>query len=194
MRDHISPGSDPGPARSVQGRLAVSRCAGGRSIAIGMPASSTAQLSRAAPFAGEIGEPIWRERRCFPVASAYGVPAAFLVVLAVAVGPLAAHLALAAAALATVAALVRARRRALIETYTLSERFVAVEQPGSGRAAVPTDTLTAVTLAGDTVRLHSTLGVLTLGHVARQRALVNALRRVAPDARVERDVTAFCPT
>jgi hypothetical protein len=44
------------------------------------------------------------------------------------------------------------------------------------------------------VRLHSTLGVLTLGHVARQRALLNALRRIAPDVRVERDMTAFCPT
>jgi hypothetical protein len=159
-----------------------------------MPASSTAQLSRPVVFPSEIGEPIWRERRCFPVAAAYGVPAAFLVVLAVTVRPLAAHVALAAAALAMVAVLVRGRRRALIETYTLSERFVAVEQPGGGRAAIPTQTLTAVTLAGDTVRLHSTIGVLTLGHVARQRALLHALDRVAPDMRVERDMTAFCPT
>lgn len=159
-----------------------------------MPASSTAELDREVAFPTEIGEPVWRERRCFPVAAAYGVPAAFLLVLAITVRPLAAHAALGAAAVATMALLVRARRRALIETYTLSERFVAVEQPGGGRAALPTETLTSVTLAGDAVRLQSTLGVLTLGHVARQRALLNALRRIVPDVPVERDMTAFCPT
>jgi hypothetical protein len=159
-----------------------------------MPASSTAELSRAVAFPSEIGEPIWRERRCLPVAAIYGVPAAFLVVLAIAVRPWAAHVALAAAALAMVALLVRARRRALIETYTLSERFLAVEQPGGGRVAIPTGTLTSVTLAGDSVHLHSTIGVVTLGCVARQRALVKALGRIAPEVRVERDMTAFCPT
>jgi hypothetical protein len=159
-----------------------------------MPAPSTAELSRPVAFPREIGEPIWRERRCFPVAAAYGVPAAFLLVLAIAVRPVAAHVALAAAALMMVAVLVRARRRALIETYTVSERFIAVEQPGGGRVAIPTGTLTSVMLAGDSVHLHSTVGVLTLGHVARQRALVKALARVAPEVRVERDMTAFCPT
>jgi hypothetical protein len=159
-----------------------------------MPASSTAELSRPVAFPSEIGEPIWRERRCFPVAAAYGVPAAFLVVLAIAVRPLAAHVALAAAALAMVAVLVRAWPRALIETYTLSERFIAIEQPGGGRVAIPTETLRSVTLAGDSVHLHSTLGALTLGHVARQRALVAALGRIAPEVRVERDMKPFCPT
>jgi hypothetical protein len=159
-----------------------------------VPASTTAELVRSVAFPSEIGEPVWRERRSFPVAATYGVPAAFLVVLAIAVQPPAAHIALGTAAVAMVALLVRARRRALIETYTLSERFVTVEQPGGGRVAIPTETLTSVTLAGDRVHLHSTLGVLTLGHVARQRALANALRRIAPDVRVERDMTAFCPT
>jgi hypothetical protein len=69
----------------------------------------------------------------------------------------------------------------VIETYTLSERFTAIEQPGGGRVAIPTETLTSVTLAGDSVHLHSTLGALTLGHVARQRHLVKALGRSAPD-------------
>jgi hypothetical protein len=159
-----------------------------------MPASSTAALSRPVAFPSEMGEAIWRERRCFPVASVYGVPAAALVLLAVAVRPFVAHVAFAAAALGMAAVLVRARRRALIETYTLSEQFVTVEQAGGGRAGIPTTTLTSVTLAGDSVRLHSTLGVVTLGHVARQRAFVKALGRVAPDVRVERDMTAFCPT
>jgi hypothetical protein len=159
-----------------------------------MPASSSATLSRPVAFPSELGEPIWRERRCFPVAAVYGVPAAFLVVLAIAVRPLAAHVALAIAALAMVGLLVRARRRALIETYTLSERFLAVQQPGGGRVAIPTGTLTSVTLAGDSVHLHTTDGVLTLGHVARQRALVKALGRIAPALRVERDMAAFCPT
>jgi hypothetical protein len=122
------------------------------------------------------------------------VPAAFLAVLAVAVRPPAAQLALAVAAVAMVALLLRARRRALIETYTLSERFVAVEQRDGGRVAIPTEWLTRVTLAGDSVVLESSVGVMRLGFVGRQRALVKALSRVAPDVPVERDVTAFCRT
>ena len=39
----------------------------------------------------EIGEPVWQERRRFPLATVYGVPAALLAVLAVAARPLAAH-------------------------------------------------------------------------------------------------------
>jgi hypothetical protein len=159
-----------------------------------MPAPSTAELSRPVAFPAQIGEPLWQERRRFPVAAAYGVPAAFFAVLAVAVRPLTAHVALAVAAVVTVALLLRARRRALIETYTLSERFVTIEQRDGGRVAIPTDTLTRVTLAGDSVVLESSLGVIRLGFVGRQRALLNALRRVAPDVPVERDVTAFCPT
>jgi hypothetical protein len=159
-----------------------------------MPAASTAELSRGVAFPSELGTPVWQERRRFPVATVYGVPAVFLAVLAVAARSPAAHMALAVGAGAMVALLLRARRRALIETYTLSERFITVEQPGGGRVAIPTETLTSVTLAGDRVHVHSTLGVVTLGHVARQRALENAVRRIAPDVRVVRDMTAFCPT
>ena len=135
-----------------------------------MPPSSTADLNCRVAFPSEIGEPLWRERRYFPVAAAYGVPAAFFLVLAIAARPLAAHVALGTLAVAMAAVLVRARRRALIETYTLSDHFVTVEQPSGGRVAMPTEALTSVTLAGDTMHLYSTLGVLTLGHVARQRA------------------------
>jgi hypothetical protein len=159
-----------------------------------MPAPSTAELSRPIGFPTQIGEPLWQERRRFPVAAAYGVPAVFLAVLAVAVRTPAAHAALAIASVVTVVLLLRARRRALIETYTLSERFVAIEQRDGGRVAIPTETLTRVTLAGDSVVLESSVGMIRLGFVGRQRALVNALRRVAPDVPVERDVTAFCRT
>jgi hypothetical protein len=44
------------------------------------------------------------------------------------------------------------------------------------------------------VVLQSSVGVMRLGFVGRQRALLTALGRVAPDLPVERDVTAFCPT
>jgi hypothetical protein len=188
------------PARPIASYRAVPPRAGARSeepgvaSAFRMPAPSTAELKRPLAFPTQIGEPLWQERRRFPVAAAYGVPAAFLAVLAVSVRPPAAHAALAVAAVVTVALLLRARRRALIETYTVSERFIAIEQPGGGRVAIPTETLTTVTLAGDSVVLESSAGVLRLGFVARQHALVNALSHVAPDVPVERDVTAFCPT
>jgi hypothetical protein len=159
-----------------------------------MPAASTAELSRPVAFPEEIGAPVWQERRRFPVATVYGVPAVFLAGLAVAARSPAAHAALAVAAGVAVALLLRARRRALIETYTLSERFIAVEQPDGGRAAIPVEALTRVTLAGDSVVLESRVGVITLGFVGRRRALLRALSSVAPDVPVERDVTAFCPT
>ena len=159
-----------------------------------MLATTTAELSRAIPFPTRIGDPVWQERRQFPVAAAYGVPAVFLVVLAGAARSAAVRTAFAVAALVVVALLLRARRRALIETYTLSERFLTIEQPSGGRIAIPIETLTRVTLAGDSVFLESTVGVIRLGFVARQRVLVDALRRVAPDVPVEREVAAFCPT
>jgi hypothetical protein len=159
-----------------------------------MPAASTAELRDPIPFPCEIGEPVWRERRAFPVAAAYGVPAVFLAGLAIGVRSVALHALFSAATLAAVALLARARRRALIETYTLSERYVAIEQPGGGRVAIPIHTLTRVTLEGDAVRLESTLGVVTLGFVSRRRTLLRALDRLVPGLPVERDMTAFCPT
>lgn len=90
--------------------------------------------------------------------------------------------------------LVRARQTCLIETLTLSAHFVTVEQPGGGRVALPTEALTAVVVKGDKIRLESTLGVVTLGFVRRQKAFVRALQEVAPTIRVGRDMEAFCST
>ncbi len=159
-----------------------------------MPTSSTAQLRDPIRFPDEIGEPIWQERRTFPVALLYGVPAAFLAVGAIAARPLALQLLLGAATVVALWLAVRARERALIETYTVSERFVAIDQLGGGRVAIATERLTGVTFAGDAVRLDSRDGVLTLGFVRRQRRLLRALERVAPGLDVVHDMTAFCPT
>ena len=79
-------------------------------------------------------------------------------------------------------------QRLRVDRAELTRRRAA----GAGRG--PDRGLTSVTLAGDSVHLHATVGVLTLGHVARQRALVKALSRVAPEVQVERDIAAFCPT
>jgi hypothetical protein len=159
-----------------------------------MPGQSTAELTREIPFPDELGEPVWQQRRSFPVSTLYGVPAGFALVGAIAVRSLALHVVLGAVAVIAVWLLVRARRRALIETYTVTERFVAVVQPGGGRVAIETERLTGVTIAGDKVRLESHDGVLVLGFVRRQRSLLRALERVAPGLGFQRDVTAYCPT
>ena len=159
-----------------------------------MPITSTAELTRPVAFPDDPGVAIWSERRTFPVTAVYGVPTVFLVVLAVTVSPLPVRLLLVAGALIAVGLMVRAQRRSLIETYALSDRFLTVVQPGGGRVAVPVDSLRLVHVRGDKVRLEGNLGVVTLGFVRRQRALLRALEQVAPFLTVERDVTAFCPT
>jgi hypothetical protein len=158
-----------------------------------MPSPSTAELMRAIAFPQSIGEPVWRERRTFPVTPLFGVPAAFLGVATVSVRPVGLQVVLGVAATVALVLLLRARRRGLIETYTVSAGFVAIEQPAGGRVAIPTDSLTSVTLQGDKVRLEGGGGVLTLGFVRRQRGLLRALERVAAGVRVERDMTVFCP-
>jgi hypothetical protein len=159
-----------------------------------MPAASSARLTRATPFPDDVGEPVWRETRSFPVLTVGGPVVALLAVGALEVRPTALHLLLAGAAIAALWLLVRARERAVIETYTVSERFVAVEQPRGGRVAVPTERLTGVTVAGDTVRLDSRDGVLTLGFVRRRRALLRALERVAPGVTTAEEFHPLCPT
>jgi hypothetical protein len=159
-----------------------------------MPTASSAQLTRAIPFPDEIGEPVWRETRSFPVMTVGGPVVAFLVVGAIGVRPLALHLLLGAGAIVALWLLVRAREGAVIETYTVSERFVVVEQRRGGRAAIATERLTGVTIAGDTVRLNTRDGVVTLGFVRRRRALLRALERVAPGLRVAEEFDPLCPT
>ena len=159
-----------------------------------MPTASSAQLTRAIPFPEEIGEQVWRETRSFPVLTVGGPLVAFLVIGAIAVRPLGLHVLLGAAAIVALWLLVRAREGAVIETYTVTERFVAVEQRRGGRVAIPTDRLTGMTIAGDTVRLITRDGVVTLGFVSRRRALRRALERVAPGLRVGEEFDPLCPT
>src|SRR5947209_9992242 len=98
-----------------------------------MTTASTARMSRDMAFPDELGAPVWQERRTFPVFAVYGVPLAFLAMGTVAVHALVLRLLLGAATVVAVALLIRARRRAVIEVYTLTDRFVAVEQPCGGR-------------------------------------------------------------
>lgn len=158
-----------------------------------MPATTTAELTRSIPFPDDMGAAVWREQRKLPVVLLF-VPAGFLIVLAAALQPIGLRLVFAAAAAGVLAMLLRARRRSLIETYTVTSQFVTVEQPGGGRVAIPTDAVERVTIQGDKVRIDTEIGVLTLGFVRRQRRLIRALEQVAPRVTVDRDVTAFCPT
>ncbi len=159
-----------------------------------MPRPTTAQLTTTVPFPDDPGEPLWSERRTVPVGALYGVPLAFLVVLSIAVGPWWARGLFVAAAAAIAVLLVRARRRSLIETFAVSERYLSVVQPDGGRVAVPVDAIRSVTLQGDQVQVEASSGVITLGFVRRQRALVAVLRRVCPSAAVDRQMDAFCRT
>jgi hypothetical protein len=159
-----------------------------------MPTASSAQLARVIPFPDDLGEAMWRETRSFPVMVVGGPVVALLVVGAIGVRPLALHLLLGAAAILGVWLLVRARERAVIETYTVTERFVAVEQRRGGRVAIPTERLTGATIAGDRVRLTTCDGVVTLGFVSRRRGLRRALERVAPGLRIGEEFDPLCPT
>lgn len=159
-----------------------------------MPTASSAQLTRAIPFPDDVGEPVWRETRAFPVMTVGGPVVTLLAIAAIGVRPLGLQLLLGAAAVVVLWLLVRARGGAVIETYTVSERFVAIEQRRGGRVAIPTKGLTGVTIAGDSVRLKSCDGVVTLGFVSRRRALLRALERVAPGVRVGEEIALLCPT
>ncbi len=159
-----------------------------------MPTPTTFEATAAPAFPDDAGAPVWSERRTLPIAALYGVPAVFIGVGAIAVPNRLVGLLLGVVALAVVALGVRARRRGLIETFALSERFLTVVQPGGGRVAVPLSTIDRVTFAGDRVRVDASVGTLTLGFVRRQRALIRALEQGAPDVVIERDLTAFCRT
>jgi hypothetical protein len=159
-----------------------------------MPSPSTAELVRPLAFPDDLGEPLWQERRTFPVAAVFGVPAAFLVGAAILVRPLALQAVLGVAAIAAVALLLERRRHALIETFTVSAAWVAIEQPAGGRVAIPVAALRTVTVRGDHVRLESTAGTLDLAYVRRKRALLRALERAAPQLEFERAAATMCLT
>src|SRR5262249_6624448 len=108
------------PTRRFAIRREYDRC--------GMPTASSAQLARVIPFPDELGEGMWRETRSFPVMVVGGPVVALLVVGAIGVRSVALHPLLGVAAILAVWLLMRARERAMIETYTVTERFVAVEQ------------------------------------------------------------------
>lgn len=158
-----------------------------------MPTPSIAEIECPVPFPEVLGEPLWRERRTLPVGTFYGVPLAFLVVLAVTLPSIGGRVALGLVALVVVLLLARARRRSLIETYTLTAAYVSVEQPGGGRVAIPSAAVERVSIRGDRVRIEASSGVLTLGFVRRQRALVEALALYLPAVVVEREPDLHSP-
>lgn len=155
---------------------------------------TTARLEAPLPFPADPGEPLWQERRTVPVLAFYGVPIGFLVAIAIGVGSLPVRAALLAAAALVGWRLVVARRRSLLETYAVSERYLTVVQPGGGRIALPVDAIEEVRLRGDQVMVASRHGVVTLGFVRGQRRLVAALTSVAPTLAVEREVPVQCVT
>ena len=193
------------PAAAAAGFKMTGRLARGRAgfaridcpvsrIERAMPVPTTAELTALVAFPSDSRVPLWQERRTVPLAAFYGVPIVFLLVGAITVQVVALRIGLVVVASGVAWMLVRARQTCLIETLTLSAHFVTVEQPGGGRVALPTEALTAVVVKGDKIRLESTLGVVTLGFVRRQKAFVRALQEVAPTIRVGRDMEAFCST
>jgi hypothetical protein len=156
-----------------------------------MTRMSTAKLTRPSVFPHEPGEPLWQERRAVPVALFVAVPVASLATAAGTSSALGLQVLLGAATVVGVLMMFRLRRGSLIETYTVTDRFITIEQPSGGRAAIETDGLTAVTLDGDAVRIEGRAGVLTFGFVRRQKRLVRTLQRLAPAVQVTREST--CP-
>ena len=159
-----------------------------------MPRPTSAELVDPIAFPADLGTALWRERRTYPLGALVGVPAAVLVILAFAVAPWPARALCALGAAAILAAAWLRRDRALIETYTVTASYVAIEQPRGGRVAVPLDTLTGVTVEGDHVRLEGTAGVLVLGFVRRRKALIRALETARPALPVGTRLDAFCRT
>ena len=131
-----------------------------------MPRLSTAELVKPVPFPETAGKVIWEERRKVPVGLLFSVTAAVLVALVVSVQSTPGRLVLALATLGRAVLWIRARLRSLIETYTVSDRCVTIEQPDGGRVAIPVETITGIAIGGDAVRVSGSLGVLTLGFLA----------------------------
>ena len=80
---------------------------------------------------------VWSERRTRPLLAFYGVPTAFLAIMAVAVPGWALHVLLAVAAVGFATLGLRARRTAVMESYAVTEEEVRVDRPGQPGEAVP---------------------------------------------------------
>jgi hypothetical protein len=89
----------------------------------------------------------------------------------------------------------RAWPKAVIETYSITEQAVTVEQRGEPAVSVPLSSVSQVTLRGDKVHFDAgDHGQLTMGFVRHKRSLMRTMERVAPDVPIETKLDAFCRT
>ena len=145
-----------------------------------------------APAAAEV---VWRERRTRPIVAFYGVPTAFLAVMAVVTTVWELRVLLAVAAVGCAALGLRARRTALMEAYAVTDRDALVERPGEPTLSVPLAAVERATFSGDKVFFDTSEGrALTMGFVRHQRSLMRTLERVAPTVVIDRKLDAFCRT
>jgi hypothetical protein len=148
-------------------------------------------LAQAPPTAAVV----WSERRTRPLLAFYGVPTAFLAIMAVAVPGWALHVLLAVAAVGFATLGLRARRTAVMESYAVTEEEVRVDRPGQPGEAVPLRAVEKATMVGDKVHFDTGEGrALTMSFVRHQRSLIRTLERVAPTVVIDRKLDAFCRT
>ncbi len=140
------------------------------------------------------GATVWHERRTRPVVALFGVPTAFLIVMAFAAHPWQLQAVAGLAAVVFGALGVRAWPRALIEAYTVTDEAIRVERPHEPDVSVPLQAIERAVLRGDRVSFDTQRGDLTLHFVRHQRSLLRALERVAPNVVIERKLDAFCRT
>jgi len=159
-----------------------------------MRSPSVAELTRPVAVADDRGREVFAETRTFPMVALFGVPAASLIVLSIAVAQPALRILFAAAACGILVAGYRRRDARVIEKYTVTTRYVMIEQPGGRQAAVPTDSIRSIEVRGDRVRVESDAGVLTLGFVRHKRALLRALSSVVPAVAVTTRGDPMCRT
>jgi hypothetical protein len=122
------------------------------------------------------------------------VPAVMMIVVGFSVPQLALRVVLVLAGVGVAVVGYRRRHSRVIETYTVTTRYVLIEQPGGRRAAVTTDSIRGVEMRGDRVRVDTDDGALTLGFVRRKRALMRALTSVHPTLAVTTSGDPLCKT
>jgi hypothetical protein len=145
-----------------------------------------------APAAAEV---MWREKRTRPIVAFYGVPTVFLAITAVVASSWVLDVLLAVGAVTFGLLGLRARRTALMETYTVTDREARVERPHQPAQWVPLAEVERATFLGDKVFFDTGVGrALTMDFVRHQRSLMRTLERVAPTVVVERKLDAFCRT